>query len=770
MDNRFIKASTLKSIADAIRAKKGTNSPLAVADFAEEIKNLVVGGSSSVTVPCRIPHVYHTESVEALPNDAIDGSLAVVSTEFFGWGEKSWGGYDSIYGSLVYHSNGKVYFFDYGTWYTLEGDTWVEKTWEGIDFSSLSVTAYNGTLYAMPTSMSRYDGTYDIFNGYKLNGDVWEAITWKMPYQTFKNDNLWKHNGRLYYSYESQQWCMNENFVFEEISWNGTNSPSNGRNIYHINGTAYWSNGSVHFYLDDSTNTWIEKTGWGFVDGSSGVFGEYVWEHEGKTYYCGHKYGTFNIFYVFNEIADTWETVEWNLETIYGDCIWHNGDKTYYSYPDWDVNHQYELGIQIKNTLYSRQNGEWVSENEVDFGKCYEPHIIEVAELPTENIDEIALYKIGDAYYQYVEGEWKSIGAGGGSSECSGNHIIEVDELPTENIDEEAIYKLTQAFGDIVVFAGGSAMSLLAEISDAQLFSVTTKPTENIVESDFTDVFAFYYVETEDIFFYADISGNGAEWISVSLMLDGLPFQGAISDVSEATAEGYYAVGGKSYYQYVNGAWEKMVYEPTSEEQTVTPTKSTQTVIPSGADYLSKVTVNPIPSNYIVPSGTKQITINGTADVKSYSSVDVYVKPIPVEIATASEMANILTYSPTVGAIYKYTGETGIYETGTYENGALYVVGDISDLELQSIYLDPVPKTEYHVDDKFSYIGGMIVCVYNHGIVKKIPLKLTHMYGVSEVFDESNEHILLAGEYTITVKYTYDEKTCETQYTITVSE
>ena len=43
-------------------------------------------------------------------------------------------------------------------------------------------------------------------------------------------------------------------------------------------------------------------------------------------------------------------------------------------------------------------------------------------------------------------------------------------------------------------------------------------------------------------------------------------------------------------------------------------------------DGLSQVTVNPIPSQYIVPSGTKTITENGTGiDVASYASVDVNV-------------------------------------------------------------------------------------------------------------------------------------------------
>lgn len=236
-------------------------------------------------------------------------------------------------------------------------------------------------------------------------------------------------------------------------------------------------------------------------------------------------------------------------------------------------------------------------------------------------------------------------GQGGGSGgECSGNHIIEVDTLPTENIDEEAIYKVEKAFGDIVIYNGEVASSLLEKMPTAQCYSVATKPTENIVESNLADIWAFYYIENEnDIFLYANI-GNGAEWLSLSLLTD-MTFQGAISDVSEASSLGYYAVGGTSYYQYVNGTWERMIYEskippvpePTTEERTVTPQTYTQTVTPSSADYLSKVTVNPIPSNYIVPSGTKTITENGTHDVNTYSSARVEI-PTTYTVQTVADL------------------------------------------------------------------------------------------------------------------------------------
>ena len=52
------------------------------------------------------------------------------------------------------------------------------------------------------------------------------------------------------------------------------------------------------------------------------------------------------------------------------------------------------------------------------------------------------------------------------------------------------------------------------------------------------------------------------------------------------------------------------------------------------------------------------------------SYTELFDSPLPTEIATDVEMTAILENDETeVGSVYKYTGESG-----TYENGALYVV------------------------------------------------------------------------------------------------
>ena len=154
---------------------------------------------------------------------------------------------------------------------------------------------------------------------------------------------------------------------------------------------------------------------------------------------------------------------------------------------------------------------------------------------------------------------------------------------------------------------------------------------------------------------------------------------------------------------------DNLTVVPVLDEVNATPSESTQTFTPgTGFAGFDKVIVAPIPSEYVKPTGTLEVTENGTQDVTNYKNINVNVEPnleekavtitengttevtpttgkdglskvivttnVPTasaveEVATAAAMDALLV-EVNVGKYYKFTGTTD----SNYTNGDLYLV------------------------------------------------------------------------------------------------
>ena len=108
------------------------------------------------------------------------------------------------------------------------------------------------------------------------------------------------------------------------------------------------------------------------------------------------------------------------------------------------------------------------------------------------------------------------------------------------------------------------------------------------------------------------------------------------------------------YYQLTYNVDEAA---PSYQTKTVTPTTSQQTVTPdTGYDALSQVTVNAIPSEYIIPTGNYAITQNGNnINVAQYATVSVNVSGgggVNVATTTWTNSTNTVTS-------HQFTGLSG---------------------------------------------------------------------------------------------------------------
>lgn len=164
-----------------------------------------------------------------------------------------------------------------------------------------------------------------------------------------------------------------------------------------------------------------------------------------------------------------------------------------------------------------------------------------------------------------------------------------------------------------------------------------------------------------------------------SLSYDTYLLRGRITAQADVTQAGYVPTGANVAMEYCDELL------PSENPKTVTPTTSEQTAVSANKWTKGAIKVGPIPSEYIVPTGTKSISANGTGiDVKAYEKVDVAVPGVvpsgTLAIATngSHDVTNYATASVAVPASAVDTGTKSITANGNNQDVVGYAAVNVS--------------------------------------------------------------------------------------------
>ena len=185
----------------------------------------------------------------------------------------------------------------------------------------------------------------------------------------------------------------------------------------------------------------------------------------------------------------------------------------------------------------------------------------------------------------------------------------------------------------------------------------------------------------------------------------------SVSTSGEITASatqsaGYVASGTKSATQQLT----------TQSGVTIIPSKNTQIAVAQGRYTTGNVTVAPIPDSYIMPSGTKTVTTNGTHNVSSYINVEVAVpEPSGSLSITENGLYDIADYAEVDVAVSEPSGtmiitENGLYDVRDYADVDVNIESSGASVETCTV---SVAGDNPGIVSYTTYVDGQIVAMYD---------------------------------------------------------
>lgn len=163
--------------------------------------------------------------------------------------------------------------------------------------------------------------------------------------------------------------------------------------------------------------------------------------------------------------------------------------------------------------------------------------------------------------------------------------------------------------------------------------------------------------------------------------------------------------------------------EPNLQEKSQVPNANPIEVVPDeGYDGLSKVTVEAIPAEYIIPNGTKTITVNGEADIRAFATVDVNVEP-KLQAKTQAPSTAAVVVKPD-------TGYDGLNQVTVSAIPADYIVptgtksitanGEANIKEFEKVNVNVQPKLQ----EKATTVNGPVVADSGYDGLSKVTVSV----------------------------------------------
>ena len=242
--------------------------------------------------------------------------------------------------------------------------------------------------------------------------------------------------------------------------------------------------------------------------------------------------------------------------------------------------------------------------------------VVDVDELPTENVDESKIYRVSSKLY---------IGA---------LELVLVDDTPitlTDILNNNAI-----RFGDIT--------SLDYYIVD-ELPSTGNKSVESEDDGVFTTLYHIYIVRESGVPY---VTFDGTQWVTGSDGITLIPlgeYNGTITDISQATNTGYYTLisfsQSNTLYGISDEANNKTVYEHNGTEWVE-------------CSVISVIDVEELPTENVDPNKIYRIVSNTEAVSEPYIT-SAYLTDVDLPISYTEFAKLILGYPPLTQFVYHYS-------------------------------------------------------------------------------------------------------------------